>query len=278
MNEYSKAQVFCRFEKNGSLFYGKVENGRVYQLKKAPWLSDEKTGNSSSISEVKLVCPSEPTKILGLVKSYKQSWKEKEPPKSVRWFLKPSTSAASDGDEIVLPNYFDEVKVECELTIIVGKEIKDVGEKEAELAIFGYTVGNDVMGFDESFVKKTGDTEEYKDASLAAGLKVGDRFAPYGPFIHRNIDWSNLDFILIITNDKTGKNVTYKDNTSNLIYSPTKIVSDLSRVLTLNPGDVIMTGTSKSMVAGDGDIVSVELEGLSKSTNRIIVHAAKIAH
>jgi len=275
MNIYPQTEIFCRFEKGGSLFYGTVDNGRVYQLKNAPWLSDEKTGNSTEISKIRLVCPSEPTKILGLVKSYKQFWKEKEPPKSVRWFLKPSTSAASDGDEIVLPSYFNEVKVECELTIIVGKEIKDADEKEAKSAVFGYTVGNDVMGFDESFVQKTGDTEEYKDVSLAAGLKVGDRFAPYGPFIHKNINWSDLDFSLTITNDRTGKNVTYKDNTSNLIYSPAKIVSDLSRVLTLKPGDVIMTGTSKSIVASDGDIVSVEIEGLSKSTNKIIVHPAK---
>jgi 2-keto-4-pentenoate hydratase/2-oxohepta-3-ene-1,7-dioic acid hydratase in catechol pathway len=274
MNNYSQAKAFCRFEISGSLFYGKVDNGRVYQLKKAPWLSDEKTGNSSNISEVKLVYPSEPTKILGLVKAYKQSWKEKEPPKSVRWFLKPSSSAASDGDDIVLPGYLSEVKVECELTIIIGKEIKDADENEAESAIFGYTVGNDIMGFDESFIKKTGDSEEYKDVSLTAGLKVGDRFAPYGPFIHKNINWGDLDFTLTITNDKTGKNVTHKDNTSNLIYSPPKIVSDLSRVLALNPGDVIMTGTSKSIVASDGDIVSVEIEGLGRSTNKIVVHPA----
>lgn len=275
MNIYPQTEVFCRFEKSGSLFYGKVDNGRVYQLKNAPWLSNEKTGNSFDISEIKLLCPSEPTKIIGLVKAYKQSWEGKTPPKFVRWFLKPSSSAASDNDEIILPDAFYEVKVECELTVIIGKEIQNAGEAEAESAIFGYTVGNDIMGFDESFVKKTGDTEEYKDASLAAGLKVGDRFAPYGPFIHKNIDWRDLNFTLAITNEKTGKNFVYKDNTGNLIYPPAKIVSDLSRVLTLNPGDVILTGTSKSIVASDGDVVSVEIEGLSKSTNKIIVHPAK---
>jgi len=277
MNTIPQTEVFCRYEQNGYNFYGKVDNGIIYQLNNAPWLGGEKTGNSYSISDVKLVYPSEPTKILGLVKAYKQSWKEKEPPKCVRWFLKPSSSAASDGDDIVLPIYLSEVKVECELTIIIGKEIKDADEHEAESAIFGYTVGNDIMGFDESFIKKTDDTEEYKDASLAAGLKVGDRFAPYGPFIHKDITWSDLDFTLTITNDKTGKNVTHKDNTSNLIYSPPKIVSDLSRVLTLNPSDVIMTGTSKSIVASDGDIVSVEIAGLGKSTNKIVVHPATSA-
>jgi 2-keto-4-pentenoate hydratase/2-oxohepta-3-ene-1,7-dioic acid hydratase in catechol pathway len=272
MNTLPETNAFCRYDENGRYSYGIVENGKLYRLRRAPWLSEEKAEKSAVIPDVRFVFPSEPTKILGLVKSYKQSWRDKAPPKSVRWFLKPPSSAASNGDQIVLPSSFDEVKVECELTIIVGKEIKDANETTAESAIFGYTVGNDIMGHDESFIKKTGDTEEYKDVSLAAGLKVGDRFAPYGPFIHKNINWGDLDFTLTITNNKTGKKVTYEDSTSNLIYSPAKIVSDLSRVLTLNPGDVIMTGTSKSIVVSGGDTVSAEIEGLGKLTNKIIVN------
>lgn len=264
-------EKFCRFEKDGSTYYGKYEKNIIHQLEREPWFRIEHSGITYEVSQVKLLYPSEPKKIIGLVKAYKQAWQDKTPPKYVRWFLKPSSSAASDYDSVFLPSAFDLIKVECELTIIIGKEIKDADEKEAEAAIFGFTVGNDIMGYDESFVKYTGDTLEYKDPSLAAALKIGDRFAPFGPMITTNYDWMGKSFFLTIRNPNDEKEIVYKDSINNLLYSPTKIVSDLSKILTLHPGDVIMTGTSKSFVAGDGDIVTVEIEGLGKLTNYISV-------
>jgi len=267
----AQSEKFCRFEKDGSSYYGKYEENMIHQLEREPWFGIEFTGITYEIAEVKLLYPSEPKKIIGLVKAYKQAWQEKTPPKFVRWFLKPASSASSDYDKIILPSAFDQIKVECELTIIIGKEIKDADEKEAEAAIFGFTVGNDIMGYDESFVKYTGDTLEYKDPSLAAALKIGDRFAPFGPIIITNYEWKNKSFYLTILNPNEKKEILYNDNTNNLLYSPTKIVSDLSKILTLYPGDIIMTGTSKSFVGGDGDIVTVEIEGLGKLTNYISV-------
>lgn len=271
MNITAQSEKFCRFEKEGISYYGKYEENIIHQLEREPWFGIEFTGITYEIAEVKLLYPSEPKKIIGLVKAYKQAWQEKTPPKFVRWFLKPSSSAASDYDNVFLPSAFDQVKVECELTIIIGKEIKDADVKEAEAAIFGYTVGNDIMGYDESFVKYAGDTLEYKDPSLAAALKVSDRFAPYGPLIYTNYNWQDRNFSVSIRNPDNNKEVIYNDNTNNLLYSPAKIVSDLSKILTLYPGDIIMTGTSKSFVVGDGDIVSVEIEGLGKLTNYISV-------
>jgi 2-keto-4-pentenoate hydratase/2-oxohepta-3-ene-1,7-dioic acid hydratase in catechol pathway len=270
MNINAQSDKYGRFSKDGFESYGKIENEKVIQLKQAPWFGIETTGNLFNLAELKILYPSEPTKIFGLVKGYKQAWEGKIPPKFVRWFIKPSSSSASDHDDIVLPKAFDEVKVECELVIIIGKEIENAEEAEAEKAIFGFTVGNDIMGFDESFVKESGDSPEYKDPSLSAGLKISDRFAPFGPFIHTNINWDNRNFTLTITNKETKKNIVYKDNTNNLLYSPAKIVSDLSKVIKLNPGDMILTGTSKSFVASQNDIVTVEIDGLGKLTNKII--------
>ncbi len=270
MNNYAQSEKYGRFSKDEKEFYGKIENEKVIKLKQAPWIGTESTEEYYNLNELKILYPSEPTKIFGLVKGYKQAWEGKIPPKYVRWFIKPSSSSASDKDDVILPKAFDEVKVECELVIIIGKEIENAEEAEAEKAIFGFTVGNDIMGFDESFVKESGDSPEYKDPSLSAGLKISDRFAPFGPFIYTNIKWDNRNFTLTITNKETNKNVVYKDNTNNLLYTPAKIVSDLSKVIKLNPGDMILTGTSKSFVASKNDIVTVEIDGLGKLTNQII--------
>ncbi|MDZ7721785.1 MAG: fumarylacetoacetate hydrolase family protein [candidate division KSB1 bacterium] len=269
MAKNTQQSIFCRYKKDGNTYYGKYEDNTIHQLEKAPWFGIEFTGITCELSQVKLLYPSEPAKIIGLVKAYKQAWQDKTPPKFVRWFLKPASSAASDGDEIVLPAALDKVKVECELTIIIGKPIADSDEQEAEAAIFGFTVGNDIMGSADSFVEATGDTPDYQDPSLAAALKIGDGFAPFGPFVWTNVDWLDKSLTVSIQNPETNMNAVYHGSTNDLLYSPAKIVSDLTKIVKLYPGDVIMTGTFKSFVASHKDIVSVEIEGLGRLTNYI---------
>lgn len=264
--------VYCRYEYENKVHYGEVVDNFVHELDSEPWLGGSKTGQVVKIEEVKLLHPSEPQVILGLGGAYKNSWEGKTPLKTVRWFLKPSSAAASPGDDIVLPKSLDEVKVETELVIVIGKKVKDADEQTAADAIFGYTIGNDVMGNADSYHKIEGEPLDTKENLLGPGLKIGDKFAPFGPFIYTNIEWQNRDWSLIIENSKTNKKLVHKDNTSNLVYPPAKIVSDLSKVLTLNPGDIIFSGTSKSMVAGNGDVVTVTIDGLGTITNKIINH------
>jgi 2-keto-4-pentenoate hydratase/2-oxohepta-3-ene-1,7-dioic acid hydratase in catechol pathway len=273
MNITETPQAFCRFEKNGNSYYGKYEDNIIHQLEKEPWFGLEFTGITFELPQVKLLHPSEPNKILGLVKAYKQAWGDNVPPRFVRWFLKPASSAASDGDEIILPPLLKKVKVECELTIIIGKSIANSDEQDAEAAIFGFTVGNDIMGYADSFVEATGDSIDYKDPSLAAALKIGDGFAPFGPFVWTNVDWPDKNLTVSIQNPETNMNAVYHGSTNDLLYSPAKIVSDLSRIVKLYPGDVIMTGTFKSFVASHKDRVSVEIEGLCRLTNCISVES-----
>ncbi|MBD3386181.1 DUF2437 domain-containing protein [candidate division KSB1 bacterium] len=271
MAQTTQQSIFCRFEKDGNSYYGKCDDNVIHQLEKEPWFGLEFTGITFDLSQVKLLHPSEPAKIFGLVKAYKQAWQNQTPPKFTRWFLKPASSAASDGDEIILPPLLKKVKVECELTIIIGKSIANSDEQGAEAAIFGFTVGNDIMGYADSFVEATGDTLDYKDPSLAAALKIGDGFAPFGPFVLTNVDWLDKNLTVSIQNPETNMNAFYHGSTNDLLYSPAKIVSDLSRIVKLYPGDVIMTGTFKSFVASHKDIVSVEIEGLCRLTNYISV-------
>ncbi len=261
---------YCRYEIHGSDHYGRVEGKFITELDKAPWLGGSETGERIELEKVKLLHPSEPQVILGLGSSYKQSWVGKTPPKTVRWFLKPPTSAGNPDDNLILPASLNEIKVEVELVIVIGKRIKNASPEEAAKAIFGYTIGNDIVGNKQSYLEKNNESPESAGALLGSGLKIGDGFEPFGPFIYQGIDWKNRAKKLTITSAVGEQEVEYSENTSDILYTPEKIVSDLSKVLTLNPGDIISSGTAKSFTAGIGDIVTIEIDGLGKFSSKIV--------
>lgn len=263
-------EVFCRFEYKSTVQFGKVEGEKIFPLDKAPWDGGKKIGKAIEAGEVKFLHPSEPQVILGLGKSYLDSWKGDEPYGSVRWFLKPPSSAASPDQDIIIPASLEKIKVEVELVIVIGKKVKNADKKEAEKAIFGYTLGNDVVGWVDSYHEVQGEPSDQKETLLAPGLKIGDAFAPFGPFIYTNIDWKDRNRELIVTDEEGNKKVHYEHNTSNMAYTPAKMVSDLSKVLTLSPGDIIMSGTSKSFVVQAGDLLEISIEGMGTMKNKIV--------
>lgn len=262
-------EVFGRFEINNKVFYGKVVDDIIYSMTAEPWNNSQLTGEKINIKDVKILCPSEPKIILGLGGSYQDAWKDKKPYNSVRWFLKPPSAAASPNDIVYIPDAVDAIKVEVELTIVIGKTIKNATEQEAQDAIFGYTIGNDIVGWTDSYHKKEEEPKDQKESLLGPGLKIGDRFAPFGPFIYTNFDWKNRERKMVITDNSGKELVNTSHNTSKLAYSPAKIISDLSKVLTLSPGDIVMTGTNKSYVVTDGDTVKISIDGLGTLINVI---------
>ncbi len=262
--------VYCRYIQNTVARYGKIDGNVIYELDKAPWNGGKITGKRVSLNSVELLNPSEPRVIIGLAKSYKSSWKGKTPFKTVRWFIKPPGSAGSPGADVVLPAALDEVKVEVELVIVIGKRVKNAGLEEAGKAIFGYTIGNDIVGLVDSYHRIQGEPLNQPEKVLATGLKIGDGFEPYGPFIFVDENWKNRKKEMTITSADGKERVRFEENSSDLLYSPAKIVSDLSRVLTLSPGDIISTGTGKSFIAGVGDTVSLSIEGYGKFSFKIV--------
>ena len=260
-------EIYCRYALGDHTYYGKVDRGIILQLDAAPWAGGQVTGHQVRVEQVKLLHPSEPTVIVGISGSYREAWEGKKPFKTIRWFLKPPSSAASPGDDVELPRALDELLVESELVVIIGKTVKNAGLEEAREAIFGYTAGNDIVGSATSYYKMIGDVIPASDPLLPAGLKIGDGFAPYGPYIYRGVDWNNRKRELVVTNPETGKQTIYQHNTSNFMFPPDKIVSDLSNVLTLHPGDVIFTGTTKALPAHVGDIMEVIIEGFTPLKN-----------
>jgi len=258
------ANTFCRFEHAGEIAYGKVEGDRVLALTAAPWAGGIPAGEAHDLDQVRLLAPSVPSLIAGLAGSYRNAWPDGGEPPAVRWFVKPPGAAAAPDAPLVLPDFLDEIKVEVELVIVIGKTVKNVSPEEARSSIFGYTLGNDVVGQVSSFQRLTGDSNDRKETVLAPALKGGDGFAPFGPFIHTDLDWRSRERSLEVTSDDPERVVSDHTNTSDLIYEPGKIISDLSKVMTLRPGDVVFSGTNRSYPVRAGDSVRISIEGIGE--------------
>ena len=262
--------IYCRYGINGSVYYGRVEGEEIFTLECEPWHDGKETGFTVPLKKVRLLSPSEPKIIIGLGKCYQESWAGKTTPKNVRWFIKPPTAAAAVDDDVVLPPSLDEVKVEPELVIVIGKKVKNADEAEAEQAIFGYTIGNDIVGTVDSYHRLQDDPMDMPEPILAIGLKTCDGFQPYGPFIYRGINWKDRKITLDVSYNNSKEIIHFEQNTKTFLYRPGKIVSDLSNVLTLSPGDIISTGTIQSFAVKEGAEVKVTIEGMGTLTNRIV--------
>lgn len=264
-------EVYCRYQLGDDFYYGQVEGDWIHQLSAAPWDGGTKTGHRLKEGDAKLLHPSEPAVILGISGSYREAWEGKEPYNTIRWFSKMPTSAASPGEDVEMPASISELMVETELVIVIGERVKNADIEEAKKAIFGYTVGNDIVGSAASYyqMNEEGEGPPPEDPLLSPGLKIGDGFAPYGPYIYTGIDWKNRERKLVVTDGETGSREIYRHNTSNMLFPPEKIVSDLSRVLTLNPGDIIFSGTTKALPARVGDEMEVTIEGMRGLVNRV---------
>ena len=261
-------EIYCRVVGPQGAAYGRVETDTIRLLNAAPWLEGRLTGVRLPRAGAHFLPPSEPRNILALANAY--AGKDKIPPRRIRWFAKSAGAAATDGDEVEIPPAVTQLKTEAEVVIVVGRPLKRATEAEAGAAIFGYAAGNELFGFPESFQELHGEDPTRAETMLAAGLKLGDRFAPFGPFIHRGREWRQRTRRLTITNPATGRQFESVSDTAGLLYPPARILAELSEVLTLEPGDVVFTGADKSFVVGAGDEVTVEFEGLGRLANRLV--------
>lgn len=163
-------------------------------------------------------------------------------------FIKPQTCVIGPEDEIIYPKISQQVDYEGELAVIIGKTIKDVSEKDAEEAIFGYTCANDVTARDL----------QKKDGQWTRG-KSFDTFCPIGPWVVTELNPSQLDIQSLLNGG-----IKQSSNTQYFITSVPKLVSFISQVMTLYPGDVVLTGTPEGvgpMQPGDEVIVRIQSIG-----------------
>ena len=222
------------------------------------------TGDRYPLAEVRLLAPVLPSKVVAVGKNYAEHVKEMRelfaapqvPPEPIL-FLKPSTSVTGPGDRIAYPvKLTDRVDYEGELAVVIGRLCRDVPRERAADVIFGYTCANDVTARDL----------QAKDGQWTRA-KGFDTFCPLGPWMETGADPADLG----ITTAVNG-NVKQHARTSELLWDVPALVEYVSSVMTLLPGDVLLTGTPQGVgPLTDGDEVSVTVESIGTLTNRVVI-------
>ncbi|NGX08889.1 fumarylacetoacetate hydrolase family protein [Mycobacteroides franklinii] len=215
------------------------------------------TGRQWPLADVRLLAPILASKVVCMGKNYAAHAAEmgSAPPESPVIFIKPNTSIIGPGLPIQLPPSASEVHHEGELAIVIGRPCKDVPASRAAENILGYTIGNDVSARDH----------QRADGQWTRA-KGHDTFCPLGPWIVTDLDPSDL----AIRTEVNGQ-VRQSSRTSLLLHDVGAIVEWVSAVMTLLPGDVILTGTPEGVgPIVDGDTVSVTIEGIGTLSNPVV--------
>ncbi|BAX98581.1 hypothetical protein MSTE_03278 [Mycobacteroides stephanolepidis] len=215
------------------------------------------TGRQWPLADVRLLAPILASKVVAMGKNYAAHAAEMggAPPESPVIFIKPNTSIIGPGLPIQLPPSASEVHHEGELAIVIGRPCKDVPASRAAEVILGYAIGNDVSARDH----------QRADGQWTRA-KGHDTFCPLGPWIVTDLDPSDL----AIRTEVNGE-VRQSSRTSLLLHDVGTIVEWVSAVMTLLPGDVILTGTPEGVgPIVDGDTVSVTIEGIGTLSNPVV--------
>jgi 2-keto-4-pentenoate hydratase/2-oxohepta-3-ene-1,7-dioic acid hydratase in catechol pathway len=252
---------YARFRVGNRNAYGVVESDSISEFDGSLFGPRKANGKTHKLSAVQLLYPVEPTKVLAMARNYRshiQSSKSAAPePKRPEIFYKPLTCLQHPGHPIILPADSTDVHFECELVVVIGKRTHNVSKADAPSYVFGVTAGNDVS-------ERQWQGGPDKDIQWWRA-KGSDTFGPLGPYVVTGLDYSKLT----IQTRLNGK-VMQKDSTSMLIFDVPSMVSFVSKYVTLEPGDLIYTGTPGSTSAmKNGDVCEVELEGVGILKNPI---------
>ncbi|WP_067833839.1 fumarylacetoacetate hydrolase family protein [Actinomadura kijaniata] len=248
----------ARFSTDGGMAFGVVEENTIAVIAAHPFGELEFTGQRLPLADVRLLAPILPSKVIAIGKNYAEHAREMggEPPAEPVMFAKPSTAVIGPREAIAYPEKLTRrVDYEGELAIVIGRMVREVPESRAHEAILGYTCANDVTARD--LQKKDGQW------TRAKGF---DTFCPLGPWIETEVDPSDLAIRTLVNGE-----VRQDARTSRLEHDIPALVAYVSQVMTLLPGDVILTGTPAGVGPLEiGDEVTVSIEGVGDLTNRVI--------
>jgi 2-keto-4-pentenoate hydratase/2-oxohepta-3-ene-1,7-dioic acid hydratase in catechol pathway len=247
---------FVRFQLENRIAYGLVEGERIRTIEGDPFAGYKPTDKEIPLKSVRLLAPCEPSKIVAVGMNYTDHAAEfkKELPKEPLLFLKPSTAVLDPLEPIHLPARSHRVDYEAELAVVIRKRTSKIAPEEASDFILGYTCINDVTARDLQ-----------KEDGQWTRAKGFDTFAPLGPWIVTDLDTSHLKIESYLNGERR-----QSASTAQLIFKVPALVSFISQVMTLLPGDVIATGTPAgvgSMKAGD--TIEVVIEGIGRLTNSV---------
>ncbi len=243
--------------KNDPPRYGWVLENKVGPIEGDPFGEYRRLEADLPLESVRLLAPTRPSKIICLGRNYAEHAKEHnvEVPKVPLIFLKPPSAVLDPGGSIVLPPQSQQVEHEAELVAVIGRRGRNILTEEASRYVLGYTVGNDVTARDLQ-----------RSDGQWTRAKGFDTFCPFGPWIDTEFDPSDA----VITCRVNGQ-PRQMASTHDMVFSVSNLVAFISSVMTLEPGDLIFTGTPAGVSPlKAGDVVEVEIEGLGKLSNPVV--------
>ncbi|NIH84948.1 2-keto-4-pentenoate hydratase/2-oxohepta-3-ene-1,7-dioic acid hydratase in catechol pathway [Amycolatopsis granulosa] len=233
-----------------------VDGDELLEIADHPFGQPNYTGKRFTLADVRLLAPILPSKVIAIGRNYAEHAGEfgNEVPESPMMFLKPSTSVIGPNAAIKLPAASQRVDFEGELAVVIGQPVRNVKAAQAPAVILGYTIANDVSARDLQ-----------KSDGQWGRAKGFDTFCPLGPWIETAVDPSDL----AIRTEVDGE-VKQDSRTSLLVHKIPELVEFVSGVMTLLPGDVILTGTPAGVgQITDGQAVSITIEGIGTLTNPV---------
>jgi 2-keto-4-pentenoate hydratase/2-oxohepta-3-ene-1,7-dioic acid hydratase in catechol pathway len=262
----------ARFSIDGNVGFGVVEGGRPTAgsedmdaltldiIKGHPFGEFDLSGQKVPLSEVRLLPPVLPSKVVAIGRNYAEHAAEmgNEVPEVPLTFLKPSTSVVGPGDPITYPLFSADVHHEAELAVVIGRMCREVPPERVPDVILGYTCANDLTARDAQKAEKQW-----------ARAKGFDSSCPLGPWIETDLDPADLAITCTVNGE-----LRQAGRTADMLRSVTDIVVHITEAMTLLPGDVVLTGTPSGVgPVAVGDEVAVSIEGIGTLANRVVERA-----
>ena len=246
---------FVRYQSNGNVSYGTLSGDTINEIDGDPIAGYSETGNTVALGDVKLLAPVTPGKVLAVGLNYRSHLGGAPEPANPEIFIKTPTCLNDPKGNIVLPAGDDNVHAEGELVVVIKNQTKGATPEEAAANILGVTCGNDVS----ARTWQSNDMQWWR-------AKASDTFGPVGPAVVTGLNYNALQLETRINGE-----VVQSQTTADLIFPVEAVVSFVSQAMTLEPGDVIFTGTPGTTSAlKAGDVVEVELEGIGVLKNTVV--------
>jgi 2-keto-4-pentenoate hydratase/2-oxohepta-3-ene-1,7-dioic acid hydratase in catechol pathway len=245
---------YVRFSYQNAVAYGVLEGETIRELKGDLFATPDFTGRTMKLEAVRLMAPCQPSKVIAVGLNYKSHLGDRAPAAYPGLFAKLPTSIVGPGDAIVAPDDAKNLHFEGELVVVIGKRARNVSVAAAPQYVFGVTAGNDVSERDW----QKNDLQWFR-------AKAADTFGPLGPVIVKGLNYGDL-----LLQTRVNGEVLQSQRTKDLLFDVPALVSYISRYVTLEPGDVIYTGTPGTTKAmKPGDVVEIEIEGVGVLRNRV---------
>lgn len=250
------AQVtkYVRYTAAGDTAYGILDGETIRQLAGDLFQAPKPTGKTVKLADARLLAPVLPGKVIAVGLNYLSHLGERPAAQYPGLFLKLPSSIIGPGDDIVYPADAENLHYEGELVVVIGRRASQVTVADAPRYIFGVTAGNDVS--ERNWQRS--DLQWFR-------AKASDTFGPLGPAVVSGLNYGDL-----LLQTRLNGEVVQSQRTKDLVFDVPTIVSYLSRYVTLEPGDVIYTGTpGTTRPIKPGDVVEVELEGVGVLRNPV---------